>query len=129
MSARSLAKIGQLFLDPHQKIINREWLKKSSQPNPYFLNPDRDLTSSEGFAYSAQWWLNTALPMPDGSKKSRYPGLPDDAILALGHWGQMMVILPKQNIVIVRTGEDKKGRLNRDMFFELFMKAYKQAYP
>lgn len=133
LSARDLAKFGELFLNKgkigDKQIISEKWLEASSITHPYFLNPERSLKESENFAYSRQWWLNTALPFPDGSKKSRYPSLPENAILALGHWGQMMVILPSERIVLVRTGEDKSGRMNRDEFFSLFMRALRQSQP
>tara|TARA_R110000868_G_scaffold38661_5_gene135115 strand:- start:4067 stop:5143 length:1077 start_codon:yes stop_codon:yes gene_type:complete len=133
LSARDLAKIGQLFLNDgkynNQQIIDAKWLKDSAKPHPYFLEPTRDLRQSESFAYSKHWWLNTALPQVDGSFKSRYPALPANAILALGHWGQMLVILPDQKTIIVRTGQDKGKRMNRDEFFSSFMKAYEQAHP
>ena len=133
LTARDLAKIAQLFLSAgkynNKQIIPAQWLIDSAKPNPYFLNPSRDLKPSEGFAYSKHWWLNTALPQPDGSLKSRYPSLPANAVLALGHWGQMIVILPDQKTVIVRTGQDKGKRMNRDEFFSRFMQAYEQAHP
>lgn len=133
LNARDLAKIGQLFLDKGKykgkEIIPAAWLEASAQTHPYFLNPERELKESENFAYSRQWWLNTALPFPDGSYKSRYPNLPANAVLGLGHWGQMLVIIPDQKVVIVRTGEDKSGRMNRDEFFGRFMHALRQAYP
>ncbi|PIP89815.1 MAG: serine hydrolase [Bdellovibrionales bacterium CG12_big_fil_rev_8_21_14_0_65_38_15] len=130
---RDLVKIGQLFLDQgrykNKVIVEASWLEQSSTPYPYFYVKERDIKNNDGFAYSNQWWLNAALPYPDGSLKSRYPSLPADAILALGHWGQMLVILPEQKTIIVRTSQDKKGKLNRDEFFSLFMRAYEQAYP
>lgn len=133
LNARDLAKIGQLFLDKGsykgKQIIPATWLQASTITHPYFLNPERPLKESEGFAYSRHWWLNTDLPFPDGSKKSRYPALPANTFLALGHWGQMLIIIPDQKVVIVRTGEDKTGRMNRDEFFDRFMHALRQAYP
>ncbi len=133
LSVRDIAKIGQLFLNKGKfkdlQIIEKSWIEKSSQPYSYFVTPDRELKRSTGFAYSNQWWLNTSLPFLDGSYKSRHPTLPSNAVLALGHWGQMLVILPDQNTVIVRTSQDKKGKLDRDEFFSLFMRAFDQAYP
>lgn len=133
MRARDIIKIGQLFLDQgkykNQQVIPKEWIEKSAEPYPYFMVAGRELKESVGFAYSNQWWLNSALPFLDGTYKSRYPSLPSNAILALGHWGQMLVILPDQNTVIVRTGQDKKGKIDRSEFFSLFMRAYEQAYP
>lgn len=133
LKARDVAKIGQLFLDKGiykgKQIIPASWLVESATPHPYFLKADRELEQSEYFAYSKQWWLNTALPFPDGSYKSRYPELPANAVVGLGHWGQMLVILPDQKVVIVRTGQDKGKRMNRHEFFGQFMRAYRQAYP
>lgn len=130
---RDLAKVGQLFLSKgrykDKQVIDPLWLEQSTKPYPYFYVPGRDLKQSASMAYSHQWWLNSALPYPDGSLKSAYPSLPASAVLALGHWGQMLVILPEQKTIIVRTSQDKKGKLDRDKFFSLFMRVFEQAYP
>lgn len=133
LSARDLAKIGELVLTQgryqDKQVIAKEWFERIKKPHSFFNDPARDLSESEGFAYSHQWWLNSALKFPDGSLKSRYPALSSNAILALGHWGQMMVIIPDKKTILVRTGADKSGRLDRDTFFALFMRALEQAYP
>ena len=46
------------------------------------------------------WWLNAGEP---GKPETReWPDLPDDIYYASGHDGQDVVILPSQNMIVVR---------------------------
>ena len=54
-------------------------------------------TEEEG--YGAGWWVNT---MPDGSLVE--PSLPADAYFAEGHDGQWIVVVPSEDLVVVRLG-------------------------
>ena len=37
--------------------------------------------------------------------------MPEDAYAALGHWGQRIIVVPSEDVVIVRTGDDRKGSI------------------
>lgn len=131
ISPADLAKIGNLFLSQGQykgkQIVPLKWLERSKTLSPFFeasLEKDQSL---EGLAYSTQWWLNAPLKRADGTLSPHHPDLPTDAILALGHWGQMMVIIPSHKVVLVRTGADKRAGIDRNKFFDLFMRALEQA--
>lgn len=49
--------------------------------------------------YGAQWWLNEG---PDG--QLRMPDAPVDAFWASGNEGQQVVVLPSEDMVVVRLG-------------------------
>ena len=92
MSARDMAKFGQLYLDGgvwnEQRIISEEWIDASTYrhvPLPHV---------SWAQAYGYQWWMNT---YRRGSE--RY-----DAFFASGWGGQMILLFPEIDMVCVFTG-------------------------
>ena len=93
-TARDLAKLGQLYLNDGvwagTRILPEGWSEYVSTPSG---------PQPEGnWGYGAQFWL------PKGEN-----GVPDDAYLAAGHRGQYVVIIPSENMVIVRRGYDQSG--------------------
>ncbi len=93
-TARDLAKLGQLYLNDGvwagQRILPEGWAKYVAAPT----GPQPEA----GNGYGAQFWL------PNGKD-----GLPDDVYMAAGHRGQYVVIVPSENMVIVRRGYDQSG--------------------
>ena len=49
--------------------------------------------------YAAGWWANE---LPDGTLVE--PSLPADAYFAEGHDGQWIVVVPSEDLVVVRLG-------------------------
>lgn len=93
-SPRDWARLGQLYLD------DGSWNGQRVLPDgtvAYAITPS---LPDEAPFYGAQWWLNK--PMPDGQQ--RLPGLPDRAYFMGGHDGQMVIVIPSKNAVIVRLG-------------------------
>jgi CubicO group peptidase (beta-lactamase class C family) len=91
---RDMAKIGQLYLQEgmwdNKRIVSADWVEKSveksillpsSNPLQYFAN-----------SYGYQWWLGVF------STKNTW------AYVAAGFGDQLIVVLPKINMVIVLTG-------------------------
>ena len=99
-----------------------------SQLNPPDPN-DRNLQNNQ--AYGAQVWLNVKRPF---DKQIPYPELPQNAIIGMGTRGQILLVLPDQKIVMVRTATDSelflKNRQDfRHKFFGLFFKSINGARP
>ncbi|WP_189494115.1 serine hydrolase domain-containing protein [Algimonas arctica] len=94
VSPHDWARLGQLYLDDGiwdgQRVLPEGTVAYATTPS---------LPDSAPF-YGAQWWLNK--PMPDGWQ--RLPGLPDSAFFMGGHDGQMVIVIPSKNAVIVRLG-------------------------
>ncbi len=110
MSARDLAKLGQLYLNDGvaggKRLLPENWV--SSMASASVPMTAKNIEGLKQFnlptAYSqGGFWLNKSV---DGRPRP-YPNLPESMILAGGLLGQSLVILPEQNIVIARTGHDK----------------------
>lgn len=88
---RDWAKIGQLFINQgmwnDKRVISSEWLNYMKTPNSECAGLLCDI-------YGGQLWLNT-------------PGLvdvPDDVFSLRGLRGQNVVVIPSENLVVVRLG-------------------------
>ena len=99
-TARDLARIGELYLNDgkwgDQQILHPDWREFVMTPAP--AQPDG------AFGYGAQFWL-----LPDA------PGVPEDAFAGMGHRGQYLVIIPSEDLVIVRRGYDESGAARFDI--------------
>lgn len=71
--------------------------------------------TSQTRAYSSQ--ITTNLPIPARGLPSEYADLPTDALLMIGHQGQLVVASPSQKLVIVRLAMDKGSSFDRKQFF------------
>ena len=115
---RDMAKIGYLYLNKGtwngKEILPEEWIEKTLQVSPGYLSSGtviRDITDDG--VYGGSIWLNRAVKSGFGRP---YPTSPDDMFLALGHYGQLIIVLPTQKMVIARTGYDKEYNSKIDEF-------------
>lgn len=103
MTARDWARFGLLFLNEgrvgDQQVLSPEWVRYSATPTP---------TNAEG-RYAAQWWTN-AIPT-DGSER-RFPKLAPNVYMATGFEGQYIVVVPDDDLVVVRLGLDLGERVD-----------------
>ncbi len=115
---REMAKLGYLYLNRGKwngkEILPEEWIDKTLQVSPGYISDGtviRDI--SEDGVYGGSIWLNKEVKKDFGRP---YPTSPEDMFLALGHYGQMIVILPTQKMVIARTGYDQEYNSKIDEF-------------
>lgn len=91
-SARDWARLGQVFLQQGElngvRIASTSYMQALMQPN----------TSANEPAYGYQVWLNR------GGKELRWPDLPADAYAFTGNRGQVVMIIPSLDTVMVRLG-------------------------
>ena len=74
-------------------------------------------------SYGLGWWLNKELPQK--GEKRAYEDAPEDFLMAAGHHGQWIVVLPGYDLVVVRTGLDKKEPLDKNEFFKQLIRSLK----
>lgn len=95
-TARDFARFGLLYLNEGvwngERILPEGWAKYVATPAP--AQPEYP----DGRGYGAQFWLF-------GPKQ----GLPDGVYTAAGARGQYAMIIPSENVVVVRRGFDAVG--------------------
>lgn len=120
MTPRDMAKFGQLYLDDGmsggKRVLPEGWVKYTTVPAPPVALPaprvpDGGGARAGGGSYGAAFWLNASTPTatPDTFE---FPDAPGDTYSAEGHWGQVISIVPSQQLVVVRVGND------RDLIFD-----------
>ncbi len=114
-TARSMARFGLL-------VLNRgDWNETSILGDEIFynqmVNTSQDLNKSYGYL----WWLN-------GKESHQLPGLqfvikkpisanaPSDMISGLGKNGQFLNIIPSQNLIVIRMGDNPDNSLVPTVF-------------
>ena len=89
------ARLGQLTLQDGrwsgQQVLPPGWLKFASIPST---------ANGEGHGYGAMAWL---IGQSEGGECKGY-GIPPDTVAMLGHWGQIVAVVPSREAVIVRLG-------------------------
>lgn len=124
ISPEDLGRIGLLFLRngvwKDRRLLPEDWVKYSTEPAPAFAK-----TTLKGKAncqsYGAQWWLNK--PTPEKNCTRPYPDGPENVYLASGHHGQNLIIMPDQNIILVRNGADRKARIDINLVLKYIMES------
>lgn len=89
LSARDWLAVGQLWLDAwhgRSPLLTQEWQRAAVRPEP----------RGEGGGYGRSFWLNTA--------GAAFPGLPETLFYAGGNAGQYVLVLPEEELVVVRLG-------------------------
>jgi CubicO group peptidase (beta-lactamase class C family) len=89
LAPRDLAKIGLLYMKDGvwngRRILPEGWARASTRA--------ATSTNEKGYDYGDQWWV-----IPRGEKH------PVDAFLAWGYGGQLLIVVPKLDLIAVFTG-------------------------
>lgn len=92
---REWARLGMLFLEDGvvggRRILPEGWVRYSTTPTPNAF-----------VGYGAGWWINRGDSR--GARFRREHGMPADAFMALGIYGQAVVVVPSERLVIARFG-------------------------
>lgn len=112
-TARDLARFGLLLVNDGvwqgERLLPEGWVEFLTTPAP--MRP----TEAGQWGYGAQVWLLDSLP-----------GIPAGTFTTAGNKGQFVTVVPKHDLVIVRTGVDPagvrfaQGRLAADIVAELY---------
>jgi len=103
-TGRDWARIGQLMLNGGElngrRLVTESWVQRSVESND----------SKNDQAYGYQWWLNT------NSADPIWPDLPSNTYSAMGNRAQRVLVIPDEELVIVRLGWSPKAYIDNDNF-------------
>lgn len=92
-TARDWARFGLLYAQGGvwngEQLLPPGWVDYTTTP----------VTLNNDLPYGAHWWLNAG---EDGER--RMPSVPSDAFWASGNEGQQVVVIPSEELVVVRLG-------------------------
>lgn len=95
-SARDWARFGQLYLDDGvaggTRLLPEGWVDRSATLTP----------GSEQYGYGAGFWTNRA--DSGGALYRQKAGIPADAFMARGAFGQYVIVIPSKRLVVARFG-------------------------
>jgi CubicO group peptidase (beta-lactamase class C family) len=95
MTPREWARFGLLFLGDGvvggTRILPEGWVRYSTTATPGAF-----------VGYGAGWWINHG--DSQGARFRREHGMPADAFMALGIYGQTVVVVPSARLVVARFG-------------------------
>ena len=74
-----------------KRILPEGWVRYSTRPTPNAF-----------VGYGAGWWINSG--DSQGARFRREHGMPADAFMAQGIYGQTVVVVPSERLVIARFG-------------------------
>lgn len=118
LTARDLARIGLLMARDgrwgERQLLPKDWVAFNRQPFAHFH------ASEDEAVPGGHWWLNQTM----GGAGKPWPDAPADTFAALGHWGQAMYVIPSENLVIVRYGDDRDGSYRHNELLKLALKAF-----
>jgi CubicO group peptidase (beta-lactamase class C family) len=118
LTARDLARIGLLMARDgrwgDQQLLPKDWVAFNREPFAHYRANQDDAVPG------GHWWLNRAA---DGVARP-WPDAPADTFAALGHWGQALYVIPGENLVIVRYGDDRDGQYQHNELLKLALKAF-----
>lgn len=125
MSPREMLNVGILYLNngvwKGQRILPEGWVDEAKMPTEAISTPG-NLTppayvKQEGVWSKRGFWLNQDVEAV--KMVHEFPDAPRDMYFAAGHYGQLIIILPSQKMVIVRTGHDQSYWGNINEFVKL----------
>ena len=114
-----MIRIGLLYINNGiwngERILSEDWIAQAQVPSeglahtkqltPEELVKYKKYVKDEGLHSNRSFWLNQ--DYPDLDFVHEFPNSPKDMYFAAGHYGQLLIIIPSQKMVIARTGHDK----------------------
>ena len=115
LSAYDLLKMGQLVLDDGvwkgTRLLPEGWIQFVTSPT----EGERGVNVDGSYIPARSWWR----PKLDEMGLAGDPNFPEDIVMARGHWGQYLIIIPSLKLVAVRLGQDQ----NRQLAMPAFLRA------
>jgi CubicO group peptidase (beta-lactamase class C family) len=129
MTPRDLAKIGLLYLNDgvwnKKKILPAGWVYDSTQLSPAFRGRSNGSHSEKPVRGMHLWTNKENLRL---NLKRPFPDVPSDMFAALGHWGQSMVMIPSERVIVVRMADDRDDSFDMNRFLKLLLQSFSSSH-
>lgn len=128
---RDMARFGYLYLRDgcwdDRRILPEGWVEDTSAVSPAFLVEASYEWARDGDAVPGRhFWTNRSIP--ELGIDAVWPDVPEDAYQASGHWGQSITMIPSEDLVVVRTADDREaGVLDKNRFLSLAIAIAREA--
>ncbi len=120
LSARDLAKIGYLYLNngywDGKQFFPANWLEFTRTPSKAYKTTSLSFETGKD-NLTSHWYANSGIP--ERGLPQPWPDAPIDTFAASGHWGQMLFVIPSLDLVIVRYGDDRESKFDKNHFLKL----------
>jgi CubicO group peptidase (beta-lactamase class C family) len=109
ISAREVAKLGQLFLDGGRGLISRRWVREATRSHVNVPTSPQSPVEGTG-VYGCNWWVD------------KWPGAPRGTFSASGYNNNDMFVIPAWRMVVVRLGLDENDHEITDQEYGEFLR-------
>jgi CubicO group peptidase (beta-lactamase class C family) len=101
-----------------RRLLPEGWIKKTAEPTLSY-HSSTATNDPQGMSYGMHWWINRK----NDKKINWMKDVPEDAIIAWGHFGQYMMIIPSRQLIVVRLGLDEDEAWSENQFISLLLSA------
>jgi CubicO group peptidase (beta-lactamase class C family) len=126
LTAEELARFGLWLLREARapRALPPGWLERALRPAPAMHRAESAVAPQESYGW--YFWLNKPVAEKHGARRP-WPSAPEDAFAALGHWGQKLFVIPSEDVVVVRFGEDVTSYLDNDQLLQAVLHSIGRA--
>ena len=129
ITPRDMARYGAFLLQDGcwggERLLPEGWMARATTPASTV--DGKHIKPLKGALPGWNVWLNHTHPaVHDG--KLPWPDAPEGTFAALGHWRQAIYVLPEHGVVVARTGDDRDGTYQHNLFLGL-VTAFVEAVP
>ncbi len=120
LSHPSLYKIGQFVSDEIKRpqLLPAHWMDYALTPRPNSLFTEEMIEEEKAPAIpAAHWWVNR--PSNPTNQTVPWPRAPSDTFAAFGVFGQMMFVIPSEDLIIIRLAQDIRGGFDKAHFLDV----------
>jgi CubicO group peptidase (beta-lactamase class C family) len=96
------------------EVLEPHWMQYLTTPSPAYIA--NRLQLMDRYIAGAHWWVNDHLRAQRPLKTLK--DLPSDTFYAMGHWGQYLIVVPSWQVVAIRFGDNRDGKVKVDNFAE-----------
>lgn len=121
LTLHDAAKLGAFYLYDgcweNTRLLPQGWVTESTKIQGPIV--ENFLCCGENSVGGWSWWINKDLP--SANLTAMFPDLPEDTFFSMGHWGQLIVVIPSWEMIIVRTGDDRDQTTDSNKLMHLAM--------